>query len=97
MTEKSNKKDSLKELEELLASDVMNAGDDENHLIPKRDKTGIIIRLSVFIIFALVFLVTGIIDNAVVFLTAAAIFIVIEGINVIKIIKAAKKKTPFQR
>jgi hypothetical protein len=90
-----NKKDSLKELEKLLENDVMASEDDEERLIPKKDLIGIIVRLSAFIIFALILYFTGIFDSFVIVLVAAAFFIIIEGINVRKIIKSRKEKPSF--
>jgi hypothetical protein len=98
MTETSNeesKKDSLKELEKLLENDVMAAEDDEERLIPKKDLIGIIVRLSAFIIFALILYFTGIFDSFVIVLVAAAFFIIIEGINITKLIKSRKEKPSF--
>jgi len=88
------KKDSLKELEELLKNDVMAAEDDERRLIPKRDLFGIIIRLSAFIFLALILYFTGIFDRFVIVLIAIVILILIEGVNVSKIIKNRKKNRP---
>ena len=93
-SKEEEKKDSLKELEELLKSDVMAAEDDERRLIPKRDLFGIIIRLSAFIFLALILYFTGVFDRFVIVLIAAAAFILIEGINVSKIIKNRKKNRP---
>ncbi len=93
-SKEEEKKDSLKELEELLENDVMAAEDDEKRLIPKKDLIGIIIRLSAFIFLALILYFTGIFDRFVIVFIAAAAFILIEGINVSKIIKNRKKNIP---
>lgn len=97
MTEASKEeeqKDSLKELEKLLEKDVMAAEEDEKRLIPKRDLIGIIIRLSAFIFLALILYFTGVFDRFVIVLFAIVILILIEGINVSKIIKSRKKNIP---
>lgn len=98
MTEKLRveKKDSIKELEELLESDILSSNQDEGRLIPRSELTRIIIRLSIFIFLALILVFTGILDDFFVFLVAAVIFILIEGINVLKVIKAGKKKPFFE-
>ena len=94
--ELKEKKDSLKELEELLESDILSANQDEGRLIPKSELTRIIIRLSIFIFLALILVFTRILGNFFVFLVATVIFIFIEGINVLKVIKAGKKKPFFE-
>ncbi len=95
MTDELNKKDSLKELEELLESDVMRT-DDEDRLISQKEWTSIIIRFSVFLIFILALYFTGVIDTFLIVLVAAAILIVVEGINVLKMVKSKKNRPQFK-
>jgi hypothetical protein len=95
MTDELNKKDSLKELEKLLESDVLKA-DDEDRLISQKEWTSIIIRLSVFLIFVLTLYFTGILDNLLIVLVATGILIVVEGINVLKMVKSKKNKPQFK-
>jgi hypothetical protein len=95
MTDELNKKDSLKELEELLENDVMRT-DDEDRLISQKEWTSIIIRFSVFLIFIFALYFTGIIDTFLIVLVAAAILIVVEGINVLKMVKSKKNRPQFK-
>jgi len=93
-SKEEEKKDSLKELEKLLEKDVMAAKDDEGRLIPKNESIGIIIRLSAFIILALILYFIRIFDSFVIVLIAIAILVLIESFNVSKIIKSRKKSMP---
>jgi hypothetical protein len=93
-SKEEEKKDSLKELEKLLEKDVMAAKDDERRLIPKKESFGIIIRLSAFIILALILYFIRIFDSFLIVLIAVAIFVLIESFNVSKIIKNRKKRMP---
>ncbi len=95
MTNELNEKDSLKELEKLLESDVLKA-DDEDRLISQKEWTSIIIRFSVFLIFVLILYFTGIIDNVLIVLVATGILIVVEGINILKMVKSKKNKPQFK-
>jgi uncharacterized membrane protein len=93
-SKEEEKKDSLKELEKLLEKDVMAAKDDERRLIPKKESIGIMIRLSAFIILALILYFARIFDSFVIVLIAIAIFVMIEGFNVSKLIKSRRKSVP---
>ena len=95
VSKEENKKDSLKELEKLLESDVLKA-DDEDRLISQKEWTSIIIRLSVFLIFVLILYFTGIIDNVLIVLVATGILIVVEGVNILKMVKSKKNKPQFK-
>lgn len=91
-----NKKDSLKELEELLEKDVMTVDDGEGRLIPKPELQRIIVRLSVFVVLAIILFFAKMIDDIGILLVALLIFAVMEGINVMKIIKTNKNKVQFK-
>lgn len=95
VSKEEKKKDSLKELEKLLESDVLQA-DDEDRLISQKEWTSIIIRFSVFLIFVLILYFTGIIDNILIVLVATGILFVVEGINVLKMVKSKKNKPQFK-
>ncbi len=92
---KENKKDSLKELEELLEKDVMSV-DDDDRLIPKPEMQRIIVRFSVFVVLAIILFAAKMIDDIGILLVALLLFAVMEGMNVMKIIKSKKNKIQFK-
>lgn len=95
-SDKSSDKDSLKELEELLASDVMSVDDDDDRLIPRSELTRIIMRAAVFFILAVILFFAGMIDDIGILLVALAILGLVEGFNLWRIIRAGKNKTKFK-
>lgn len=95
-SDENNDKDSLKELEELLANDVMSVDDDEDRVIPRSELTRIIMRASVFLILAVILFFAGMIDDIRVLLVALAILGLVEGFNLWRITRAGKNKTKFK-
>jgi len=91
-----DKKDSLTELEELLEKDVMSLDEDEDRLIPKPERQRIMVRLSVFVVLAIILYFAKMIDDYRILLVVLLIFAVIEGINVMKIINTNKNKIRFK-
>lgn len=91
-----DKKDSLTELEELLEKDVMSLDEDENRLIPKPERQRILVRLSVFVVLAIILFFAKMIDDYRILLVVLLIFAVIEGVNVMKIINTNKNKIRFK-
>ena len=91
-----DKKDSLTELEELLEKDVMSLDEDENRLIPKPERQRILVRLSVFVVLAIILFFAKMIDDYRILLVVLLIFAVIEGINVMKVINTNKNKIRFK-
>ena len=91
-----DKKNSLTELEELLEKDVISVDDDEDRLIPKPELQRIIMRVSIFAVLAIILFFAKMIDDITILLVALLIFVVIEGVNVMKIIKTKKNKVQFK-
>lgn len=91
-----DKKDSLTELEELLEKDVMSMDEDEDRLIPKPERQRILVRLSVFVVLAIILFFAKMIDDYRILLVVLLIFAVIEGVNVMKIINTNKNKIRFK-
>ena len=92
----TDKKDSLTELEELLEKDVMSMDEDEDRLIPKPERQRILVRLSVFVVLAIILFFAKMIDDYRILLVVLLIFAVIEGVNVMKIINTNKNKIRFK-
>jgi hypothetical protein len=84
-------KDSLKELEELLENDVMSMDDDDNGLIPKRELSRIIMRVSIFFVLAVILFFAGLIDEIGILFVAMAILGLVEGFNLWRIIRNREK------
>lgn len=91
----AKKDDSIKELEDLLSKDVMTSESDEERLIPKREMLGIIIRFSVMTVLALILYFIGVFEQFGVVIVAVLILGVLEGITIMKNIKARKNKPKF--
>lgn len=89
-------KDSLKELEELLANDVMSVDDDDDRLIPRRELPRIIMRISVFFILAVILFFAGLIDDIGILFVALAILGLVEGFNIWRFRRAGKNKIQFK-
>ncbi len=99
-----NEEDALEQLKGILAEDAQNNIDDTKGFIPKKDQTGIIIRLSTIIVAAILFYVTGFFENIAIVLAVVVLFLIVEAINIMKIrnmIKREKQtaflKTPGKR
>jgi len=85
MSEKKQE-DPLKQLEKLLNDDLKNTGSGEKgDSIPRRELSGIIIRLSASLILILLLYFTGIFDRPI-FVSFAVLFIV--GIEIFRYFKA---------
>ncbi|MCP4152849.1 MAG: hypothetical protein GY757_34270 [bacterium] len=84
-------KESLKELKELLANDVMSSDDDDDRLIPKKNWTASIIRLSVFTVMWIILFFIGVFDSVLILLSAIGVFVLLEALTLLKSMREIKR------
>ncbi|MCP4216970.1 MAG: hypothetical protein GY765_20135 [bacterium] len=84
--------DTLQQLEDLLSNDVMSSDPDDDSLISKGELRSIIIRLSVLLVLSLVLYFVGVFESILILLAAVGILVLLEGINVLKLMKAGKRR-----
>lgn len=85
-------KDSLQQLETLLAKDAKASGAESNGFLSKLVLTGIIVRLSVFVVLVVGLYLVGVIDDLRFVAVAAAVFGGLEGVRLWKLMEYHRTK-----
>lgn len=87
-------KDSLKQLEKLLAKDARSSGGESNRFLSRLVLTGIMIRLAVFVVLVVILYLVGIIDDLRLVVVGAVIFGGMEGFRLWKLLEYRRSNQP---